>query len=532
MTLACPKPTTEYGALRLVGMTPKGQKSYSNHFNDGIALRLIFAIVTVALLLLLQFNKSLMYSSDDDDYFAVSTSIAYFNFPDYSDEFVPNEYQGKKLPTAAVGSGVLASPFVMVGAGLDTLTGAEISKKRTETNRGWTWSLLGFQISSLFYLLLGIVLLYISLRFYAKPINAFYATLISVLGGGGILVYVAIRPVMSHVYEFFSVSLLIYSFLKWKKQKYSTRQLNVFAISCALVTLTRYNNFPISLVAMTLVAGELFKEKKLTLKSVASVATIFLGLIFLFRFLPLFIMGFDARNLLYDGTPSQNLLNPVGYSELLSRISFILINPGMGLVFTATGVIFGMAVYFPQIFKNRIQPRWIFFFWLFSLVNFYIIINWRTFGSFYGYRYFVHTASPILAFPIAMFITKISSHSKKVLITIATTVIPVLSMFYWETSSAYTMSRFDPPNGVGYYDIPHDYHISLLTSFMDNPFSIFATRLKHGLLSNLVPQSHDLMSQHQVFFSEARTILYIIVFACFSLVSNKLIKFMRISDQK
>jgi hypothetical protein len=114
----------------------------------------------------------------------------------------------------------------------------------------------------------------------------------------------------------------------------------------------------------------------------------------------------------------------------------------------------------------------------------------------------------------------------------ATTVIPVLSMFYWETSSAYTMSRFDPPNGVGYYDIPHDYHISLLTSFMDNPFSIFATRLKHGLLSNLVPQSHDLMSQHQVFFSEARTILYIIVFACFSLVSNKLIKFMRISDQK
>lgn len=56
-------------------------------------------------------ESGLMYSGDNEGYFAHSSSIAFFKFPSYEKESWPD---GGSYPPLSIGPSVMASPFVFI----------------------------------------------------------------------------------------------------------------------------------------------------------------------------------------------------------------------------------------------------------------------------------------------------------------------------------------------------------------------------------------------------------------------------------
>ncbi|MEI7999028.1 MAG: hypothetical protein WCH62_05935, partial [Candidatus Omnitrophota bacterium] len=65
-------------------------------------------------------DGGLLYPDDDFDYFAHATSLSFGQFPSYKKEYLTSKTTG---PHRAIGSGILAAPFVFVFSLLDRVNG-------------------------------------------------------------------------------------------------------------------------------------------------------------------------------------------------------------------------------------------------------------------------------------------------------------------------------------------------------------------------------------------------------------------------
>jgi hypothetical protein len=439
-------------------------------------MRYILLVIVLMSFLLLPASARLMYSNDDDDYFAVATAIAYGKFPYFSNEY----HMGQKMPFASVGPGVLAAPFVAVFSIIDRVEGAPIVDKREKENRYWTWSLFGFHFAVYFYLLLGIFFLYEALKFWGTKQAAMLSSLLILLGGGGLLMYVFRRPVMSHVFEFFSVTmavLLITLALKNRHIKYHDQMIGVCA---ALVFLTRYNNVFLSLGLIGLYLYVKWKsEYPISAKCVARILLPLGAFILVFRLLPIVASGYSSYDQGYAGALGRIMpeMDPLFY---WNRIGEIFLGRDMGLVYTAPVVVVGLIALWVYRLK---MPKELLFLSSFCLFNFYVAVAWKSFGSYYGYRYLTFTVLPLLAVPLVLLIDDLLVTMGKfrvILLSLLLCYFPLMSTIVFERSIKYQFHRITNSYGVETYSQPN-YHADLLMDLLNSPIKTITDGMANGV---------------------------------------------------
>lgn len=439
-------------------------------------MKFIILIIVVLSFLILPGNGALLSTGDDDDYFAVSTSIAYGEFPSFSKEF----HAGQKMPFASVGPGVLASPFVAVFSIIDRFENAPITNIRNHDNRYWTWSLFGFHFAAYFYLLLGICFLYEMLKLWGTKYAAMMTTLLAVLGGGGLLLYVFRRPVMSHVFESFTVvsaMLLITLTLKKREVKY---QDEIVGLSAAFIFLTRYNNAFLSIGLISLYFYIKWKsECKIIIKHVVKTLYPFFIFIFVFRLLPILANGYSSYDQGYAGSLDRvvpRIIDPLFYWV---RIGEIFLGRDMGLIYTAPVLV--LALISLWLYRKKI-PKELLFLSSFCLFNFYFAIVWKSFGSYYGYRYIVFTALPLLTVSLMFLVDDLIVAIGKFKVTLLAffiSYIPLMSVLVFERSGKYGFFRITNSYGVDTYTQPN-YHADLLMDLLSNPINPIVQAAKTG----------------------------------------------------
>jgi len=114
------------------------------------------------------------------------------------------QVHGKTVNKYYAGTALLMLPFYLAGHALNALTGQSMD--------GFSvWVLIMTQIAAIFYTLLGLWWLHLSLKLYSANQRITAIVLLAALFGTNLFYYVSEEPAMSHAYSFAMVSLFIYT---------------------------------------------------------------------------------------------------------------------------------------------------------------------------------------------------------------------------------------------------------------------------------------------------------------------------------
>ncbi|MBF0505031.1 MAG: hypothetical protein HQL14_08020 [Candidatus Omnitrophica bacterium] len=397
-------------------------------------MKISWAIFLCAFFLLRPFvmeYTGFLYPDDDFDYFANATSLAFGQFPSYKNEYL---FRNLPSPGGAIGTGMMAAPFVGAFSLLDLFSGSDIVKKRTAQNVQKSWAVFGFIFASVFYFCFSCFLLYWAARSVVGPSFAAWAVILMVICQGMPL-YAYRRPVFSHMPEFFLQSVFVYLFIKnelasgkWIKQWWS---FVLLGIGAGMIVLTRYNNVLFMIVWPLLFLSSDARPKKwkgVLRNSFCIVFPIFL-LVLIFKSWP------EAYNhyVVYQG---NNVVEKVftlhgPWQEFVRRLWYVFCAPDWGLIFTAPFLLLGVSglalldVPWKKRYVGATLPL---------LVNFYVINVTGCQGAYYGYRYLIASAFPLFVLPLAFLLKrlnrKVGSWWKWGAVFLA--LFPVMSMWCYE----------------------------------------------------------------------------------------------------
>ncbi len=373
-------------------------------------------------------GTGLMYPDDDVDYFAHASSLVFGQFPSYKKEYLMTSQQG---PQCAIGSGILAAPFVYIFSFLDNAGNSSIMESRTAQNVPKSWANFGFIFSSVFYFTLGCVLLYRASSLVISPIYAIWAIILMAICQG-LPLYAFRRPIFSHIPEFFMQSVFIYLFIRneiaggqFVKKWWSFMLLGAGA---ALIFLIRPNNVCFSIVWPLLILSQYRSsgEIKNILDQLFYVFCPFILMILVFKTWPE-----NYNHYLIYPNPFSYVTVQASWLEILKRLWYVFFGPDWGLVYTAPFCLLGFwGLPFLDIrWKNRYLLAM-----LPLVVNFYTIVFFGTQGGWYGYRYFIASAFPLFIIPLAFLFEwlneKKGSFWMRASLLIA--LMPVMSMWFFQ----------------------------------------------------------------------------------------------------
>ena len=159
---------------------------------------------------------------DDAEYYYSAVTIGIDFDLDFSNQMegVENRYlnqeEKKVVPFHPIGSGILASPFVFI---------ANILQKVFQNNGLISFVYFSYSIAPLFYLFLSILLIQSSMK--ALKIKYNNNLLLLTIFGTGVSYYSFDRFSMSHIYEFFATSFLIYVSTKSINEKSDSKSSSI-----------------------------------------------------------------------------------------------------------------------------------------------------------------------------------------------------------------------------------------------------------------------------------------------------------------
>ncbi len=430
-------------------------------------------------------STGMLYYGDDDSYMAHATSIVFFQFPSYANEYFS---MGKGCPLHSIGPSLLATPFVFLFSIIDRLSSSSILVQRTALNVSQSWSVFGFTISSLFYLWITCLLLFRGLRLYFSSRICSLTVILSVLVQG-IPLFALRRPAFSHIYEIFLQSLLLFIFLRLfklgfifsNKDKYVNNSILIgFIIS--FIVLVRFNN-PLIALVWPVVLFSLYYPKISKTK--------ILGLVFIsWLFIPLMFFVFQVIPVLYN----LHCIHPEEHAYYktfvllfarehlifyLKRIWGLIFGADFGLFFSAPYILIGLISMF-WIRKERIC-KYICILLLPLFVNLYMVIRIGCIGSWYGYRYIIFSLIPIIVYPLARTLSLLQERNRKLFIfVIILSVFPILSMISFEGNNTnLTLKVID--EGFGVLDWGNNnYQMEIYKTIITSPFQYLTYILKGG----------------------------------------------------
>ena len=182
---------------------------------------------------------------------------------DYSNQLTtdhPYKYSknNKLAPVGFPGSGMLSSPFLYVGNLIDNNLNSE------NGNEILNYKLLFYSLSSIFYFFMGYIFIFKSLVELNLKIKKYQLLLI--YSGSGVTYFAFERFSMTHAFEVFTISLLIYQSINFFKNKsnWSAISIPLILIISFFVKMSNYFIFLIPLITKFLVV-EKFDVKNLSL---------------------------------------------------------------------------------------------------------------------------------------------------------------------------------------------------------------------------------------------------------------------------
>ncbi len=423
--------------------------------------------------------------SDDSDYFMHSETIVEdFDF-DYSNQLgVYDEsrfFKNKSAPIGFPGTGIFAAPFMLLGIYLDKVLLNLFNLELEITN----FKIYFYSISSIFYILISINLLTKTMDILKIKYNPFHIFIYFL--GSGVTYYALERYSMTHAYEVFSMSIIIYLsayFFSNNRKNY----LMIFLISFFIVLgfYVKWVYFYIFLLPL-IIKSLFFKESKKSLYLTPTFLLTFSGFLFLALILSEKIYGEFTLNAstVYGKNLAtiavQNTTENIVYIfDLLKNFIIILFTQEFGLlwfqpiVFISTIII--IYNFFSGLIKKNVKSSDILLILSFAQV-FLIQAMWESTGSSYGFRYVVNL-TPIAL--IVFYANKEKINLKKLSnVLIYLSVFSFFSTLFFETTVDTQLSLEKSLNSFGkmsWYS-QKDYLSGYLHSFLsfDAYLKIFIT---------------------------------------------------------
>jgi len=383
-------------------------------------------------------KPGMMYGGDDTEYFAFATSLVYFQYPSFEKEYL-DSYQVS--PLSRVGPAIMAAPFVGAFSLVDRAFHAPIVKKRTSDNVIQSWTLFGMVFAAAFYLWLACYFCYRALLAFVKPKYAWLAVFLMILAQGTPL-YAYRRPAFSHIYELVLQSAFLLVLIISQTKPDSTKWIKlprlygVLGGLSLLTLLVRQNGIFYAILWPSLILGlDQWRLKKREWKKVAVLLLVTFLAYFVIKNIPYWYAKekYEEVNKVFETSGFMfKFERPWFY---LKRLYTIFIGADWGLVYTAPYILVGIGALklarFPtskvkNVFIGLALPL---------LMNLYILIIWKGQGSWYGYRYLVFSAAPVLIIPFALLLQQF--HTKRVWVyraLVAWSVLPLVSQLLYEAT--------------------------------------------------------------------------------------------------
>lgn len=397
-----------------------------------------------------RFTNEILCCGDDFDYYAHAQTLAEDYDLDYSNQLAGYEdrrfnLNGKVAPKGFFGSGLLASPFLFLGNHVDNFYKSLVNFKYVEL---MNYSILIYSLSSVTFVFLTCLLIHKSLNILKIQISIFEILL--VYSASGVIYFAFERFSMAHVYETFTISLLI--LLSVKHYKINTN-FTVFFIPLAillvfLVRMVNYYALFIPLIISYIVKKKfdfkLYMHPKFLLSTAIS--------IFIYIFLSISIYGIITINpqTMYG---TSGLLG--GFFGELSFYEFLKQNLDFGLLILF-GQEFGILWFSPILFFGLISSFFISkklnIFNNLLFVSPYIlgigsVLLWKSAASSYGFRYLYSLVPISIVYFYSLKNNDKFSFYRKLLLFLS--VFALVSILFFETTELTQLSTVEEMNSFG-----------------------------------------------------------------------------------
>ena len=442
-------------------------------------------IMSVFLKIDYRFVDEIVCCGDDHDYYLHAETIALdFDF-DYKNQFENIEkirfiHDGKKAPKGFVGPGILSAPFLFIGNLFDKLI---------VNNSLYNFRILFYSFSSLFYLFLSVNLMTKTLKLMKIKYNFNHLLLFYL--GSGVTYFAFERYSMSHVYEVFTASLVLYLSAKYYSNDKSKKYAVLIPLSIMLALLVRWVNYYViflPLVAKLFMRVKndkiLFKDRYFYISSILSL------LIFSFMSYQIYgVITFDPQ-FVYQNTYElsgfvNEFFDPANFIiEKLKFFFIILFSKEFGVFWFSPIIFLSTIISFKYFYSRFLDFK--FFIPLMFLQVYALVIIWNSTASSYGFRYLYC----LIPFSVLLYFYTFKDNENKIFLNylIYFSIFSSLSILFFETSeitslreninSFGSLERFSQPEYlVGY--------IKSLVNF-DSYLKIFTTSFLGALSFKLL----------------------------------------------
>lgn len=386
-------------------------------------------------------------AQDDSSYYYHAQTIAIDFDLDYRNQLNGNfqdafiREDGKPVPRQSFGPGFLSSPFLLISNSISQY----ISIKSNTTLNYFFYSL-----SSLIYLFLSLLCLKaIMLNLDKFEINK----LLLITFGSGVTYFAFERFSMSTIYEFFSISIVLFFSHKVKDSNIKEYYIFFLPIVQFIMLTNRWNNLHIFLVPIIYLV--LYKEN---LNKLYRNMTFYLGNIvgiFIFLTHTKLLYGFYtfSQRSIYptgDWVVNQRLEKLIDISNLsdsiLISIRYLLVtcfSYEFG-VFYFSAIVF-VSFYFLAYYFFKKNYKLFFVLCLFYLIPFLPILVFENHGTSYGFRY-LFTLIPV---NLLIFFKEFSNRKLIRSYLFIFSIFGILSQLFFETTSMSSLSEFTIQNSFG-----------------------------------------------------------------------------------
>lgn len=348
---------------------------------------LIFLLILLFLKVDFRLKSELVCCNDDHDYYMhAETFIIDFDF-DYSNQLDGfekrrNFLNQKPSPIGFFGSGLLSTPFMFIGNLLDRILSIGLDS-------GYTNKVLFYSLSSVFYLFISFFILtniknQLSIKFSNLKLLIIYL-------GTGLPYYAFERFSMTHVYDTFLITCLIYFLIRFYKSG-DSKYVYLISIFNFLTLITRWTNYQIFLLPF--IIKELFyssSKYKLRASLNFHLSNIFFLVVFLIHTKLIWgIYTFNPRKIYnqhdFISTYINSLfINPINFlSNNVNDFFITLFTQEFGVFWFSPIIFFGVLFSVLLFIKNKKISTFL----LITYGFYFATINaWQSTGNAYGFRY-------------------------------------------------------------------------------------------------------------------------------------------------
>ncbi len=414
----------------------------------------MFQIILIGLILLIflkidyRFIESFTCCQDDHDYFMHAETIAIDFDLDYTNQLYGFENKrfnsgGNIAPKGFIGTGIFSSIFLFIG----NLFEAEGTEKNI-----FNYNILFYSLSSIIYFFGGIFLF----NSMIKDLKIQFHPLLVLLftSSTGLIYYSFERYSMTHVYEFFSTSLVIYFSHKF----YKTNQ-NLYAIllplSIALAFSVRWVNYFI--VFLPYIVFSLFKDnyKKISLVKNSFFLISSMLSLGIFTYLNYLIYGIITFNPQFVYGTEQMATgffnNNQGFfgfiTENFSNLLKIIFTQEFGILYFSPLILFASLFTIYLMFNREIDIKAKYLLIISFILIYGPVLLWKSTASSYGFRYLLSSVS--LSLLIYMYYKKNRTNRFINYYLVGVSIFSLLSVLFFETTPETQLSLVEVSNTFG-----------------------------------------------------------------------------------